>query len=319
MSASLDDFSDPHLLDGLTGWPLDRVRAFRDEAQAAEGGLSYVRRVVQGRLDIVGAELQRRREGGDPGDLSGLIAQLPDLLADPDRPPGAGARSPRRLDLAEVPDDLAVELDQIVDTDALADLPGFDTEALDKMAPAAGRLRALDLRAPPRRAGRRGHAPGRDRPAVPRRRGHRRRAPGLTVPSGDELKGEIETRWRDLGEFIREQRNLGQLSLRKLSEKAGVSNPYLSQIERGLRKPSAEILRQIARALEISSESSTCGPASSRSGTTARTWSPRSAGSRDLTEDQKKTPHPHLRVASAARTPERSRPRQPSRESGTCP
>lgn len=134
MSASLDDFSDPHLLDGLTGWPLDRVRAFRDEAQAAEGGLSYVRRVVQGRLDIVGAELQRRREGGDPGDLSGLIAQLPDLLADPDRPPGAGARSPRRLDLAEVPDDLTVELDQIVDTDALADLPGFDTEALDKMA-----------------------------------------------------------------------------------------------------------------------------------------------------------------------------------------
>jgi len=74
------------------------------------------------------------------------------------------------------------------------------------------------------------------------------------VPSGDELKGEIETRWRDLGEFIREQRNLGQLSLRKLSEKAEVSNPYLSQIERGLRHPSAEILRQIARALEISSE-----------------------------------------------------------------
>jgi transcriptional regulator with XRE-family HTH domain len=72
--------------------------------------------------------------------------------------------------------------------------------------------------------------------------------------SGDEVKGELESRWRDLGEFIREQRNLGQLSLRKLSEKADVSNPYLSQIERGLRRPSAEILRQIARALEISSE-----------------------------------------------------------------
>jgi transcriptional regulator with XRE-family HTH domain len=72
--------------------------------------------------------------------------------------------------------------------------------------------------------------------------------------SGDEVKGELESRWRDLGEFIREQRNLGQLSLRKLSEKADVSNPYLSQIERGLRHPSAEILRQIARALEISSE-----------------------------------------------------------------
>ena len=68
------------------------------------------------------------------------------------------------------------------------------------------------------------------------------------------MKEEIDKRWRDLGEFIREQRNVGQMSLRKLSELAGVSNPYLSQIERGLRKPSAEILQQIARALEISAE-----------------------------------------------------------------
>lgn len=65
---------------------------------------------------------------------------------------------------------------------------------------------------------------------------------------------ELEQRWSDLGEFIREQRRVGHLSLRKLSEMAGISNPYLSQIERGLRKPSAEILQQIARALEISSE-----------------------------------------------------------------
>ena len=68
------------------------------------------------------------------------------------------------------------------------------------------------------------------------------------------MKEELEHRWRDLGEFIREQRRVGHLSLRKLSEMAGISNPYLSQIERGLRKPSAEILQQIARALEISSE-----------------------------------------------------------------
>jgi transcriptional regulator with XRE-family HTH domain len=74
------------------------------------------------------------------------------------------------------------------------------------------------------------------------------------VPSGDELKGEIESRWRDLGEFIREQRNQGQLSLRKLAEQAGVSNPYLSQIERGLRRPSAEVLQQLAKALRISAE-----------------------------------------------------------------
>jgi transcriptional regulator with XRE-family HTH domain len=65
---------------------------------------------------------------------------------------------------------------------------------------------------------------------------------------------DLESRMRDLGEFIREQRRVGHLSLRKLSEMAGISNPYLSQIERGLRKPSAEILQQLARALEISSE-----------------------------------------------------------------
>lgn len=58
----------------------------------------------------------------------------------------------------------------------------------------------------------------------------------------------------DLGAFIREQRRLAELSVRRLAELAGVSNPYLSQIERGLRRPSAEILQQIAKALEISSE-----------------------------------------------------------------
>jgi transcriptional regulator with XRE-family HTH domain len=65
---------------------------------------------------------------------------------------------------------------------------------------------------------------------------------------------ELPDRWRDLGEFIREQRSSSRLSLRRLSELAGISNPYLSQIERGLRKPSAEILQQIARALRISAE-----------------------------------------------------------------
>jgi transcriptional regulator with XRE-family HTH domain len=59
---------------------------------------------------------------------------------------------------------------------------------------------------------------------------------------------------RDLGAFIREQRATARLSLRRLSELAGISNPYLSQIERGLRRPSAEILQQIAHGLRISAE-----------------------------------------------------------------
>jgi transcriptional regulator with XRE-family HTH domain len=65
---------------------------------------------------------------------------------------------------------------------------------------------------------------------------------------------ELGDRWRDLGEFIREQRSNSRLSLRSLSQLAGISNPYLSQIERGLRKPSAEILQQIAKALRIQAE-----------------------------------------------------------------
>ena len=64
----------------------------------------------------------------------------------------------------------------------------------------------------------------------------------------------LETRLHDLGHFIRDQRRNARLSLRKLSELAGISNPYLSQIERGLRKPSAEILQGIARGLRISAE-----------------------------------------------------------------
>ncbi len=65
---------------------------------------------------------------------------------------------------------------------------------------------------------------------------------------------DLDKRIADLGEFIKGQRERSQLSLRRLAEQAGVSNPYLSQIERGLRKPSAEILQQLAKALHISAE-----------------------------------------------------------------
>ncbi|CAN5333137.1 helix-turn-helix transcriptional regulator [soil metagenome] len=58
-----------------------------------------------------------------------------------------------------------------------------------------------------------------------------------------------------LGEYLHDQRRQAQMSLRQLAEQAGVSNPYLSQIERGLRRPSAEVLQQIAKALRISAES----------------------------------------------------------------
>lgn len=65
----------------------------------------------------------------------------------------------------------------------------------------------------------------------------------------------VDKRLADVGNFIRQQRELAQQSIRDLAKVAGVSNPYLSQIERGLRKPSAEILQQLARAMKISAES----------------------------------------------------------------
>jgi transcriptional regulator with XRE-family HTH domain len=73
-------------------------------------------------------------------------------------------------------------------------------------------------------------------------------------PGGAVGPPDLQQRLRDLGGFIRDQRHRERLSVRSLSELAGISNPYLSQIERGLRKPSAEILQGIARGLRISAE-----------------------------------------------------------------
>jgi transcriptional regulator with XRE-family HTH domain len=71
------------------------------------------------------------------------------------------------------------------------------------------------------------------------------------VPS---VRDDIDKRLTDLGGLIKSQREVARMSVRRLAQLAGVSNPYLSQIERGLRKPSAEILQQIAHALQISAE-----------------------------------------------------------------
>ena len=67
-------------------------------------------------------------------------------------------------------------------------------------------------------------------------------------------KSKVGKTVQSLGEYLRDQRVSAQLSLRQLADQTGVSNPYLSQIERGLRRPSAEVLQQIAKALRISAE-----------------------------------------------------------------
>jgi len=76
-------------------------------------------------------------------------------------------------------------------------------------------------------------------------------APPESRPNEDR---HAEDRHSEVGEFIRSQRERANLSLRRLADRAGISNPYLSQIERGVRKPSAEILKRISRALSISAE-----------------------------------------------------------------
>src|SRR5690348_9692698 len=73
------------------------------------------------------------------------------------------------------------------------------------------------------------------------------------VPAAD-IATVVTNAAQDIGSFIRTQREAAQVSVRQLAEKAGVSNPYLSQIERGLRRPSADVLSQIAKALRVSAE-----------------------------------------------------------------
>jgi transcriptional regulator with XRE-family HTH domain len=71
---------------------------------------------------------------------------------------------------------------------------------------------------------------------------------------GRMATGKVVKTVGSLGDYLKEQRLSSKLSLRQLADQAGVSNPYLSQIERGLRRPSAEVLQQIAKALRISAE-----------------------------------------------------------------
>ena len=70
----------------------------------------------------------------------------------------------------------------------------------------------------------------------------------------EKLSAKVSTAASDIGSFIRDLRENAQVSVRQLAERSGVSNPYLSQVERGLRKPSADVLNQIAKALRISAE-----------------------------------------------------------------
>ncbi len=135
MSTALAQLLEPGYLGDLPSRSMDEVRAMRAECQDVETGLSLLRRLVQGRLDIVGLELTRRADGGDPTDLPDLIARLPEVLSDRTRSPGVG-RLPQIMSPEEVPPELEAELDGIVGDGHLADLPSVDDDHLRTMAEA---------------------------------------------------------------------------------------------------------------------------------------------------------------------------------------
>ena len=132
MASELDRILSNEYLGDLEQRSLDDVRAMRGECQAVETGLSYVRRLVQGRLDIVGVELQRRHDGGDPEDLSVLIGKLPEILSDRTRSPGFG-RLPQLMAPGEVGAELEDELQAIVGGHDVESLPSVSDDELTKL------------------------------------------------------------------------------------------------------------------------------------------------------------------------------------------
>lgn len=133
--AQLSEVTDPAFLDGLEGWTLEEVRERRDGATEIETGLSYLRRIVQGRLDIVLAE-QGHRRTGDGADVSQLVEELPSILSDNVHAPGLG-RLPARLGPGRLDPELESRLEEILPAAKLADLAGI---ADDDLAAAAGAL-----------------------------------------------------------------------------------------------------------------------------------------------------------------------------------
>jgi hypothetical protein len=144
--SQLDEVLGPEYAGDLRPRSLDDIRRMRAECQEVETGLSYLRRLVQGRLDIVGVEMERRRDGGAPGDLSSIIEQLPEILSDRTRAPGVG-RLPQHMAPGEIDASLAGELDAILagqDVDALAGLADDELAALrDRLSDFERRVSSL--------------------------------------------------------------------------------------------------------------------------------------------------------------------------------
>ena len=129
MPAADDRLLSPDYLGDLEQRSMEDVHTMREECVAVETGLSYLRRMVQGPLDIVNRELVRREVGGAAADRATLIEELPGILADGPRPPGNGRLS-QTLEPTEVDAELSAELDTIVGGGVVADVTTIDDAAL---------------------------------------------------------------------------------------------------------------------------------------------------------------------------------------------
>jgi hypothetical protein len=133
MTPELDVVTDPSFLSDLDGRDMDELRAVRSRCQSLENSLSYVRRLIQGRVDILGGELQRRREGGDAGDMGDLIGRLPDILSEGSRSTGGpgSVRPPHSLEPdPEVTEQLEAMLEAVIAADDLGNVAALDEAAV---------------------------------------------------------------------------------------------------------------------------------------------------------------------------------------------
>lgn len=140
MDAQLERILADGFLDDLTGQTVSELRNRRGECRDIEGSLSYLRRLVQGRHDIVVGEVKRRADGGDPDDAGGLVDQLPEILADRGRGPDTGRMA--SVDATEMPTGaLADRLDGIDEAFPLDAPHGL---ADDQLTEVEARLRTLE-------------------------------------------------------------------------------------------------------------------------------------------------------------------------------
>ena len=121
----LDAFLDPAYIEHLQTLPLEELRSRRSDCHEAEVELSYLRRLVQGRLDIALSELHRREVHGDPVDAASLVEHLPEILADRVHAPGTG-RLPILMAPGDVDEELLARVDGIASAEQLVNLGELD-------------------------------------------------------------------------------------------------------------------------------------------------------------------------------------------------